>query len=649
MAKGQAFLSDFSVSIAVFGIIVVAFFIPWNSVVQAETRFSAAEEMKTQARRTASFLVSTEGYPNNWEENDVKVVIPGFANQDNVLSIRKLREFAKIEYKNQRSLLKNQGFSLEFYDTSTGELLEYNSSEYEQSKGLGTEPVAYMVQDTSFSNLEMLDDLNNSDREWYFYFPSTSNQDQLEALTAEKVYTNGGNVGEMYEKMITDATDKGWSQFKVGNELQADNLSFTGDVDGDGGLEMFYKGPNDRLNYFDIGGNSTETLSIGTSFQRMGAVANFTAEQGLELAYVDGNDQLAFYNYETGSVTGTSQGAKDIGGSMVVGGERRVFFVTSNDNLAYYSAGSTTVTSANAGRVGGTGDIDSDGNMEVAYQNGADNLAFYDVATDSSESTSFQVTDVGGVNGGLVAVKSGNNDYLGMWNYSASSFNSTGLNIGSVGSLTGLNSDEGLDVIAIDSNGGLGYYDFSLGMNYRTVIVENVGVQPDNAEFLRSAVEKGATFLQSGPSSGTILTQTFNMNYEDPGSQTVEVQKVSPLLNSNFSEGDQFTFSSDGGFTGIDVVFANSTGTPSTCMACMQRFDEGKVYYIADMETSSSNQTAFTRPDRVISNALVFENPFNVGKDIPDSAETVVVVDRQVVVNKSGEFEKAELRYKVWR
>ncbi|PSH02067.1 MAG: hypothetical protein BRC26_02440, partial [Nanohaloarchaea archaeon QH_8_44_6] len=333
---------------AVFGVILVAFFIPWNSVLEADNRFSQSEELKTQAQRTASFLVSTQGYPNNWEKSNVEVVLPGFADEDNVISMSKLRKFASMEFENQRSLLKDQGFSMEYYDTETDKILEYNESEYLDKSHVGTQPIAYLVQDTSFSNLEMLEELNSSSREWYFYFPSTSNQDQLDHLTAEKVYTNAGDVKPMYERMVKDSMDKGWSHIRNDGVVQAEYISFTADVKEGKSLEIFYKGPDDRLNIVNLANETTETLSIGSSFQRLGDVADFTASEGLELSFIDQNDNLAFYSYEERSVSVTSQGAKDAGGSADLPGGRTVFLVTSNDKLGYYQEGTGVATSHDA-------------------------------------------------------------------------------------------------------------------------------------------------------------------------------------------------------------------------------------------------------------------------------------------------------------
>ncbi|MFB6180250.1 MAG: hypothetical protein ABEJ93_00070 [Candidatus Nanohalobium sp.] len=112
MGKGQTFLSDFTVSMAVFSVIVVAFFIPWNTVIEANSRFDQAEDMKTQVRRTSVFLTTTPGYPSDWEKDTVNATIPGFATGENILSRKKIAEFANMSYDNQTELLQAQHYYL---------------------------------------------------------------------------------------------------------------------------------------------------------------------------------------------------------------------------------------------------------------------------------------------------------------------------------------------------------------------------------------------------------------------------------------------------------------------------------------------------------------------------------------------------------
>lgn len=138
MGKGQAFISDFAVSVAVFSAIVTAFFIPWNSIIEADNRFSEEKDMRVDAERTTAFLVTTRGYPGNWEQEGVNVTIPGFAKQDNVLSTEKIGEFSNISYQDQRSILRTQQFYIEI--TEDGETLTINGApaEYGRNPGNGS-------------------------------------------------------------------------------------------------------------------------------------------------------------------------------------------------------------------------------------------------------------------------------------------------------------------------------------------------------------------------------------------------------------------------------------------------------------------------------------------------------------------------------
>lgn len=144
MRKGQAFLSDFTVSMAVFGILVAAFFIPWNTIIQSEQRFSTSEQMKTQAQRTAAFLVTTQGYPEDWENSSVNVTVPGFAKEsDNLLSPEKIQEFGNMSYDRQRTLLKAQDFYLRIFNQSgpvelRGEPVAYGENPENSSNNPGT-------------------------------------------------------------------------------------------------------------------------------------------------------------------------------------------------------------------------------------------------------------------------------------------------------------------------------------------------------------------------------------------------------------------------------------------------------------------------------------------------------------------------------
>ncbi|MFB6208501.1 MAG: hypothetical protein ABEJ69_04060 [Candidatus Nanohaloarchaea archaeon] len=117
--KGQVFEPDFLASLAIFTLIIGMFLVPWNTIVSSQTRFDVEKEMKEDAIRTTTFMVSTPGYPEDWDANSVR--IPGFASEDNVLDSEKLAAFDSLSYQKQRRLLRAQNFYLELVN-ATGTL-----------------------------------------------------------------------------------------------------------------------------------------------------------------------------------------------------------------------------------------------------------------------------------------------------------------------------------------------------------------------------------------------------------------------------------------------------------------------------------------------------------------------------------------------
>ena len=465
--KGQAFMSDFAVSMALFGIILAAFFIPWNAMIESDQRFSEEQLMKTEAERIASLLISTPGYPSDWEDNTSGLIMPGFSeSRDNIISLEKLKAFSNLDYDRQTTITQTQNFTLEFRESESGRLLNYSGGEDDElGKAVGSEPIAYMVQSGSeFTDLKLLDNLNNSKVEWYFYFPSTSNQDELGSLTAEEVYTNEGSGREMMERMITDSADQGWKYFEIGGRIEASAVSMPGDLDNDGGTDLVYR-YDDRMYVRDFEEDKTRSIETVSEFSRLGGIADFTSQEGNEIAYKDSDDAISFYNWEADSVTTTGVEVNDIGGSVEIDGERVVFFTDDDDNLAYYSEESgVTTTSVNGGLVGGTGDIDGDNELELAYTDTDDNLAFYQIQQDVSESTEEELEAVGGIDDGRAVMISNSNDDAGYWNYSDSSFRPIGFPGEKVSSFVDVDGRERFLYLDTEENQDLAFYDIDNGM-----------------------------------------------------------------------------------------------------------------------------------------------------------------------------------------
>lgn len=120
--KGQAFLPDFLASIAIFGAITAVFLFSWNSVISNQGQLSGSQNMRTEARYTTTFLVSTPGYPQGWNSSNVE--IPGFASEDNVVQQSKIKEFSELDYESQKRIFTVENFLLEFRED--GSVIEYS-------------------------------------------------------------------------------------------------------------------------------------------------------------------------------------------------------------------------------------------------------------------------------------------------------------------------------------------------------------------------------------------------------------------------------------------------------------------------------------------------------------------------------------------
>lgn len=121
-------MPDFLASLALFGIVVSIFLFSWNTVVSNQGDFSQSENMRSEAYYTATFLVSTPGYPEDW--NNSTVEIPGFASSDNIIEPEKLAEFRNLTYREQKLLLQAPDYRLIFRNSSqildlNGEPLDY--------------------------------------------------------------------------------------------------------------------------------------------------------------------------------------------------------------------------------------------------------------------------------------------------------------------------------------------------------------------------------------------------------------------------------------------------------------------------------------------------------------------------------------------
>lgn len=112
-------MPDFLASLLIFGTVVGVFFASYQGIVANQAEFQSEKKIRNNAIYATTFLVSTPGYPDNWEEESVDVQIAGLAKGDNVIDRKKFMEFKNLSYERQRQLVDATDFYLELRnDTS---------------------------------------------------------------------------------------------------------------------------------------------------------------------------------------------------------------------------------------------------------------------------------------------------------------------------------------------------------------------------------------------------------------------------------------------------------------------------------------------------------------------------------------------------
>ena len=129
--KGQAFMPDFLASLVVFAVLISIFIYSWNTVISDQSRVGAETQKMSEAKNTATFLVNTPGYPEDWNRTDVE--IPGFASSENFIEQEKLDEWDEISYRDQNRLLLSNNYMITIRD-SEGEVVEVDGKNYSFGK-----------------------------------------------------------------------------------------------------------------------------------------------------------------------------------------------------------------------------------------------------------------------------------------------------------------------------------------------------------------------------------------------------------------------------------------------------------------------------------------------------------------------------------
>lgn len=113
-SKGQTFTTDFMASIVIFGFMLTIFLTLWSFAIDSQDELTREEILDNQATRTIAIMTTTNGYPEDWHEEDYDLYIPGFATTQNTLSEQKIQQFAEKSYDRQTSVLRVPEFQITF-------------------------------------------------------------------------------------------------------------------------------------------------------------------------------------------------------------------------------------------------------------------------------------------------------------------------------------------------------------------------------------------------------------------------------------------------------------------------------------------------------------------------------------------------------
>lgn len=344
--QGQAFLPDFLFSAAIFAVIAAVFLFSWNTIISNQQP-SRADAMRESAIYTTTFLVSTSGYPEDWNASTVE--IPGFATDDNFLQSGRIEEFSKISYSRQKNLLKADKFLLEFRDD--GSVINGESR-------IGDEPVAYMVESSSdFTDVKLLETLNSSSITWDLYWPSGSNEAQLDSLTARNVYNYTENGPEMMQDIVENSSSYPTVIAEDVNidYSELDNTAELRSYVEDGGSFVHTESdPNLITNTFNLNksGDATATATV----EKVSPLLNSSYSVGDTVEFDDSN--AAYDTPGTVYANGTSSGAGCAACEWNIGAGK-LFYLSdtfsdnSNIGLAFENADNSIGLSYRMGRYPG--------------------------------------------------------------------------------------------------------------------------------------------------------------------------------------------------------------------------------------------------------------------------------------------------------
>lgn len=262
-----------------------------------------------------------------------------------------------------------------------------------------------------------------------------------------------------------------FKETNTGTGSSADSRPSTGDVDGDGAVEIVYK-ENNAINYYDIESESNTNLGGDITDVTTGDV---DGDGTAEIIHAnDHSSDLDYYDVESGSTTNVISDVDNMA-TGDVDGDGAVEIVYESTDIYYYDAGGGGSTHVSSGRGASSGDIDGDGVDEILYGDVYTEIHYYDAETGSGGTTGEQTTyldyvsagdvDGDGVEEMIYRDKNGNLDY---YDFNTETSTDTGYDTDSTPSGGDVDGDGTDEIIYRDTGDNLDYYDVETTTNTNT-------------------------------------------------------------------------------------------------------------------------------------------------------------------------------------
>jgi hypothetical protein len=122
MERGQVSVFDLLASTFLFIIIFTAMRGIWLGNIDTAMNEMAFNEMQVKAQQVLDSLIKTEGYPSNWNSENVQLI--GLADKPNIIGREKLSAFKTMDYNVASSRLSLGSYDFNFELTQNGAVVK---------------------------------------------------------------------------------------------------------------------------------------------------------------------------------------------------------------------------------------------------------------------------------------------------------------------------------------------------------------------------------------------------------------------------------------------------------------------------------------------------------------------------------------------